>query len=155
MRRFNLFAAEPAYDEADPPGYRAGMTRLGPTLGAARLAGSLYELPPGQSVCPYHYEHGDEEWLIVLSGRATVRHPGGEDVLEPGETVCFPAGPDGAHKVTNAGEVPARVLMVSTRTMPAVAVYPDSGKIGVFTEGRTDDALFRRADAVGYYEGEA
>jgi uncharacterized cupin superfamily protein len=156
MRRFNLNAAEPSYDDTDPPGYRAGMSRFGPSIGASRLAGSLYELPPGESVCPYHYEHGDEEWLIVLSGRATVRHPGGEETLEPGDVVCFPAGPDGAHKVANAGgEETVRVLMVSTKSMPAVAVYPDSGKVGVFTEGRADDALFRRADAVGYYEGEA
>jgi uncharacterized cupin superfamily protein len=157
MRRFNLFAAEPQYDATDPDGYRAGMARFGPSIGATKLGGSVYELPPGQSVCPYHYEHGDEEWLIVLSGRPSVRHPDGEEVLEPGDVVCFPAGADGAHKVTNASETgePVRVLMLSTMNLPAVAVYPDSGKVGVFTAGKADDALFRRADAVEYYDGEA
>ena len=39
---------------------------------------TVYELPPGQSICPYHYELGDEEWLIVLAGRPTLRTPEGE-----------------------------------------------------------------------------
>jgi uncharacterized cupin superfamily protein len=157
MRKFNVFTPQPEYDSSDPDGYRAGRDSFGSKIGAEQIGASVYELPPGQSVCPYHYEHGDEEWLIVLSGRPTVRHPDGEEELEPGDVVCFPAGPDGAHKVTNAagGAEPARVLMVSTANLPAVAVYPDSGRVGVFTEDKRDDALFRRDDAVGYYEGEA
>jgi uncharacterized cupin superfamily protein len=128
---------------------------MGPAIGAAKLAGSVYELPAGQSVCPYHYEHGDEEWLIVLGGHPTIRHPEGEELLEPGDAVCFPAGPEGAHKVTNRSEEPARVLMLSTRNMPSVAIYPDSGKIGVFTESGADDVMVRRSAGVGYFDGES
>ncbi len=56
---------------------------------------SVYELAESQSICPYHYEYPEEEWLIVLEGRPTLRHPDGETVLAPGDTVCFPSGPDG------------------------------------------------------------
>ena len=56
------------------------------------MAGGYYEVPPGQANCPYHYE-SDEEWLLVLEGRLTVRHPDGEDASGPGDLVCFPAGP--------------------------------------------------------------
>ena len=101
MRRFNIFSAEVEYDEADPEGYRGGAARFGPLLGAAMLGGTVYELPGGESICPFHYEYGNEEWVIVLDGRPTLRHAGGEDELAPGDVVCFPAGPDGAHKVTN------------------------------------------------------
>lgn len=52
MKRFNLFAADAEYDADDPDGYRAGMARLGPQLGAAKLGGTIYELPAGQSICP-------------------------------------------------------------------------------------------------------
>ena len=90
MDRVNLHDPQLGYDETDPDGYRAGMDRFGSRIGARRIGGSVYELPPGQSVCPYHYEFGDEEWLIVLEGRPTIRHPGGEDELAPGDTVCFP-----------------------------------------------------------------
>jgi uncharacterized cupin superfamily protein len=155
VERANIFKAQFEYDADDPPGYGSGWFSLAPAIGGSMLAGKVYELPPGQSVCPYHYEHGDEEWLIALEGRPTVRHPGGEDELEPGDVVCFPAGPDGAHKVSNAGDATARVLIVSTRHMPAVAVYPDSDKIGVFTEVEQDNRLlFPRAAAVDYFEGE-
>jgi uncharacterized cupin superfamily protein len=154
VRRVNLFTADPPLDPTDPPGYEAGQLRLGPEIGGDKLAGGLYEVPPGQSVCPYHYELGDEEWLLVLAGTVVARHPGGEDELSAGELVCFPAGPEGAHKVTNRTGETARVVIVSTRFMPAVCVYPDSDKVGVFTEGRHDDGMFRREDSVGYYERE-
>jgi len=154
MRRFNLSAPDLKYDADDPEGYRSGMDRFGSSIGASMLGGSLYEVPPGQSICPYHYEHGDEEWLIVLDGTPTLRHPQGEDELAPGDVVCFPAGPDGAHKVTNGAEATVRVLMVSTMRMPSVAVYPDSDKIGVFTEGRRDNIMARRDSSVDYYDGE-
>jgi uncharacterized cupin superfamily protein len=154
LRRVNLNTVETEYDESDPDGYRAGMGRFGRQLGATMLGGTVYELPPGQSNCPYHYEYGNEEWLIVLAGRLTLRHPGGEDELEPGEAVCFPVGPDGAHKLTNRGDETVRVLMLSTKIEPSVAVYPDSDKIGVWTGNREDSVLLRRSATVAYYEGE-
>jgi uncharacterized cupin superfamily protein len=155
LRRFNLFAAELQHDADDPEGYRTGYSRLGPGMGASMLAGTLYELPEGQSVCPYHYEHGDEEWLIVLEGRPTVRHVEGEDELSAGDVVCFVAGPEGAHKVTNRTHATVRVLIVSTRRMPAVVVYPDSDKVGVYTEDKHDDVMVRRDSNVDYWDRES
>jgi hypothetical protein len=40
--------------------------------------------------------------------------------------------------------------MVSTKTDTAVAVYPDSGKVGVWPLKK----FFRLEDAVDYYDGE-
>jgi uncharacterized cupin superfamily protein len=155
VRRFNVFTAEPEYDPSDPDGYRAGMARFGSLIGATELGGTVYELPPGQSNCPYHYEYGNEEWLVVLAGRLTVRRPEGEEELEAGDVVCFAEGPDGAHKLTNRSNDAARVFMVSTRREPAVAVYPDSRKIGVWPDGEQDAILVRRESAVDYWDGEA
>jgi uncharacterized cupin superfamily protein len=153
MRRLNLDTAEPEYDETDPEGYRAAQLKVAPLIGGVTMAGGYYVVAPGQSNCPYHYE-SDEEWLLVLEGRLTVRHPEGEDELEPGDLVCFPAGPDGAHKLTNNGDAPVRMLIVSTANLPAVAVYPDSDKIGVWTPGRVDNIMVRRESGVDYYDGE-
>ena len=155
MRRVNLQSLEAEYDDADPDGYRAGMARFGSMLGAVMLGGTLYELPPGQSICPYHYEWGNEEWLVVLDGRLTLRHPSGEDELEQGDVVCFPVGPEGAHKLTNKSGAPVRVLMLSTKIDPSVVVYPDSDKIGVWPDGKDDHVIVRRASNVDYWEGEA
>jgi uncharacterized cupin superfamily protein len=154
IRRFNLFAPQFDYDDSDPDGYRAGLDRFGSDIGGQRLGGSVYDVPPGQSICPYHFEWGDEEWLTVLEGRASVRHPEGTDELGPGDTVCFPEGPAGAHKVTNATDAPLRVLMLSTRREPAVSVYPDGDKVGVWGAHGSAEGFFRRESTVDYYDRE-
>ena len=154
MERVNLFRVQAEFDGSDPEGYGAGMARFGPSIGAALLGGTVYELPPGASICPYHYEYGDEEWLVALTGAAAVRHPGGEDELEPGDVVCFPPGPEGAHKVTNRTGETIRVLMLSTKSPVSVAVYPDSDKIGVFPGNPEDTIMVRRESGVGYWDRE-
>ena len=70
--------------------------------------------------------------------------------MEPGDVVCFPDGPEGAHKATNRRRDTARIVILSTKHDPAIAVYPDSDKIGVWPPGK----LFRAGDAVDYWEGE-
>ena len=154
VERVNLFDLEVSYDDTDPEGYGAGAGRFGPVIGATQLGGTVYELPPGTSICPYHYEYGDEEWLVVLEGTASVRHPEGEDELARGDVVCFPAGPAGAHKVTNRSGERLRVLMLSSKSPVSVAVYPDSDKIGVFPGNEGDTVMFRRESGVGYWDGE-
>jgi uncharacterized cupin superfamily protein len=156
MRRTNLTGDVPfEWDPEDPEGFRGGRDRIGRRLGAVRTGASLYELPPGQAVCPYHYEHAEEEWLLVVEGEVAVRTPDGTETLGALELVHFPRGPEGAHGIRNASNRPARVLLWSEVVHPAVTVYPDSGKIGVYVEDGADDLVVRRADAVGYYEGEA
>jgi hypothetical protein len=45
--------------------------------------------------------------------------------------------------------------MVSTKNDPAISVYPDSDKVGVWPGGGAEDFMFHRRDAnVEYYEGE-
>jgi uncharacterized cupin superfamily protein len=146
----NLFDLETSYDDSDPPGYRCGSARLGPLLGAKLSGLSVYKVPAGQTICPYHYETGEEEWLLVLAGRVRVRTPEGEQELGPWDCVFFPAGEDGAHKVTNDSDETVRVAMWSNRLDVATAVYPDAEKIGAWPPGK----LFRLADAVEYYDGE-
>jgi uncharacterized cupin superfamily protein len=154
MRRINIAAPDFTYEEGDPEGFRSGMARLGKDLGSSRTGICVYELPPGQAICPYHYEHGEEEWLLVLEGAPTRRTPEGEEVLEPWDVVCFPVGPEGAHEVRNRTEQTARVLMFGNVAYPTVSVYPDSDKIGVWTRTEDDNRLFRRQSSVEYFDGE-
>jgi uncharacterized cupin superfamily protein len=146
----NLFDVATTQDDDDPAGYETPYARIAPLIGASDLGASVYLLNEGQSVCPYHYEHGNEEWLLVLEGRPLLRHAEGEDELEPGDLVCFPEGPEGAHKATNRRPEPARIVIFSTKSDPSVAVYPDSNKVGIWPPGK----LFRLDDAVDYWEGE-
>lgn len=153
-RRTNIAAPEFTYEKGDPAGFRSGMFRFGPLLGASQLGASVYELPPGQAICPYHYEYAEEEWLLVLDGRPTLRHPEGEELLAPWDVVCFPTGPQGAHGLRNESDETVRVLMWSTVKLPAATVYPDSDKIGIWTGNRDDDLMVRRTSGVDYYDGE-
>lgn len=154
MRRANVLTLACDYDRTDPGGYRSGKADVGQVVGGDALAVKVYELPAGESVCPYHYEY-EEEWLLVLGGTVVVRTPDYEEQLAHGEVVCFPPGPAGAHKVTNRGETLARLLMFSSAREPAVAVYPDSGKIGVWPGNPDDKVMLRRADGnVDYWDGE-
>jgi len=150
----NIFNATFIYDENDPQGYRSGAAPVGATAGGKALNVRLYELPAGQSSCPYHYEF-EEEWLLVLSGSPMLRAPDGERELGPGDLVCFPPGPAGAHKLTNRTDQVARALMFSSAREPAVAVYPDSDKIGAWPGNEADTVMVRRADGrIDYWDGE-
>jgi uncharacterized cupin superfamily protein len=122
--------------------------RVGSQLGAARTGLSVYELPPGQAVGPYHYEDPEEEWLLVVSGTPTLRHPGGEEQLEPWDLVFFPSGAAGAHLVRNDSEATARVAMFSSITAVGAVVYPDSDMIQIFTTEGDDDVVVERSSAV-------
>ncbi len=154
MKSVNILSGAYEYDPEDPPGYRAGAINLTQALGAAGLAVKSFVLAPGETVCPYHYEY-EEEWLLVLEGTIALRTPQGEQELSAGDVVAFPPGPDGAHKTSNRGEQPARLVMFSSAREPAIAVYPDSDKIGAWTGNEDDNVLlFRRDGAVGYYDGE-
>jgi uncharacterized cupin superfamily protein len=155
MRRINIAAPDFTYDGEDPEGFRAGMARLGKLLGAKESGITVYELSPGQAVCPYHYEVGEEEWLLVLEGTPTLRHPQGSETLDPWDVALFPRGPEGAHGIRNETERTARVLMFSTVVHPTATVYPDSDKVGIWTGNDADDVIVRKDSAVGYYDGEA
>jgi len=119
------------------------------------LGASLYELPPGQRTWPYHYELGNDEMLVVVAGRPTLRDPEGEHQLEPGDCVFFPNGPAGAHQIINRSDEPTRVLLVSNFAIPRGAVQVDSGKLMIRWGPEPEASLwFRRHDATEYWEAE-
>ena len=123
-----------------------GRIDVSEALGSSDFAMFVYDVPPGETSAPYHYEY-DEEWLLVVEGEITVRAPDGEHALERGDLVRFPAGPEGAHNVMNRSDAPARALLFSkTGSGVGVSVYPDSDTVGVWSED--EGLLFKRDSAV-------
>jgi uncharacterized cupin superfamily protein len=143
MDAVNIFSAENLEGRVD----------VARAAGSTATAMFIYDLAPGQSSCPYHYEY-EEEWLLVVDGTIVVRTPGGDRTLERGDLVRFSPGPSGAHKVMNRSESPARMLMLSSTRVPAVSVYPDSDKIGIWPGEAADELIFRRGTAVPWSDGE-
>jgi len=118
------------------------------------LGASLYELPPGESTFPYHYELGNDELLVVVAGRPVLRDPDGERQLEPGDCILFPSGPAGAHQIFNRSGEAVRVLLVSNFALPRAAVQEDAEKVMIrWGDGADESLWFRREDAVDYWEG--
>ena len=143
MQSVNIFSV-------DKPEGRLDVAQM---LGSKALMMFVYDVSPGGSSSPYHYEY-EEEWLLVVDGTLVLRAADGEHTLQRGDLVRFPPGPEGAHKVMNRSDAPARTLMFSSSRVPAVSVYPDSDKIGVWSGNEPDELIFRRTSAVPWSEGE-
>jgi uncharacterized cupin superfamily protein len=156
----NLF--DPEWDGGqDEPPFTWRRSRIGCLAGSEQLGASLFEVPPGSSTFPLHLHHSNEELLIVLAGRPTLRTLDDERELATGEVVAFPAGRRGAHRLDNRGEQPARVLLVSTMHAPEMSEYPDSGKVwarsyapGAEREPEAAWLIARPEDNLDYLEGE-
>lgn len=149
----------PTFEEGErPAGFRSRRARIGYELGSELIGCSLWELPAGEAAYPYHFHYADEELVIVLSGRPTLRTPEGVRELEEGEAIRFPLGEEGAHQIINRSGEPVTFLAVSSHGRPDVVVYPDSDKIGVgerLPRGGGLRAFFKRGDRIGYFEDES
>jgi uncharacterized cupin superfamily protein len=149
----------PQFDDIrDQEGFRANRARLGRQSGAQRLGLSLWEVPPGQAAYPYHAHLTEEEILVVVEGRPSLRTPDGWREMETGEVVVFERGETGAHQIVNRTEDQVRFLAASTGGEPDIVIQPDSGKVGAFErrpEGGGLRVWFRREDARDYYDGES
>jgi uncharacterized cupin superfamily protein len=148
----------PSFEEGErPEGFRARRARIGYELGTDLIGASLWEVPPGEAAYPYHFHYSDEELVVVLSGRPTLRTPEGTRELEEGEALRFGLGEESAHQIRNETDETVTFLAISSSGRPDVIVYPDSDKIG-FGERRPHGgglrAFFHRRDSVDYFDGE-
>jgi uncharacterized cupin superfamily protein len=135
-------------------GWRSKDAWIGARIESELIGGSLYELEPGNKLWPYHTHHANEEWLIVVRGRPTLRTADGEQDLREGDVVCFRRGKDGFHQVSNRTDLPVRVLMLSTLIKPDIVEYPDSGKIGSRSVAGDRILLARPGPDLDYWDGE-
>ena len=92
--------------------------------GADHLRASVWEITPGATQVPYHFHHDQEELLIVLKGRPTLRWTEGERELDEGEVVFFATGPHGAHQLVNRTDEVVRALFVSELELASSALAP-------------------------------
>ena len=77
----------------------------------------------------------------------------GEREVKPGDLLFFPAGEDGAHKLTNTSDSEPLVYLDFDIVHDLdVTMYPDSGKLGIW--GMDTNKIYRIDDDVDYYDGE-
>ena len=75
----------------------------------------------------------NEEMIVVLAGRPSLRTLDGICELRPGDIVACLIGRRGAHQLLNNSDEPVRVLVTSTMVYPEIAEQLDSDKVLVHT----------------------
>lgn len=151
----NLYGDEWDVVRESSEGVSSRFLHLGHRAGSTLLGGTLMEVGPGYRG-PYHLHYGNEELVVVLRGRVTVRNEAGERDLAEGDTAFFGLGRAGLHAIENRSDAPARFLLLSSKVHPDVTERPEEGVVGVFagdvpTMGRDApfEAFFPRDSAVG------
>lgn len=115
---------------------------------------AIMEVPPLKSSYPYHYHVAVTEVFYIISGEGLLKTPDGEQSVAAGDVIVFPPGKAGSHKITNSSATETlRYLDMDTTAQADVAVYPDSGKVGLILNGVHGDD-YRTDSAVDYYDGE-
>ena len=119
----------------------------------ANMVAGVYTIPPQKAAYPYHYHTRREEVFYIISGQGILRSPEGERTVKAGDLLYFAPTSEGAHQLINSSDsLPLVYLDVDYRPEQDVAVYPDSGKIGVW--GKGIDRVYKLDDNVDYFEGE-
>ena len=143
----------PASHRAEHEGYEYFRRKFVPFGAAKQTQVCVYEIPPGKAAYPYHFHHKTEETFYIISGTGFLRTPEGEREVRGGELIFFPAGEEGAHKLTNMSDTENLVYIDFDVTHDLdVAVYPDSDKIGVW--GMGINQMYPKSANVDYYDGE-
>ena len=143
----------PASHKCEHEGYEYFRRKFIPFGEEKNTLVSVYEIPPGKAAYPYHFHHKNEETFYILSGEGILKTPQGERRVGAGELLFFPAGPEGAHKLTNASRTENLVYIDFDVVHDIdIAVYPDSDKIGIW--GMGINKIYPQDGTVDYYDGE-
>ena len=100
---------------------------LGDAAGLTTIGVHLVRLEAGDTSSVQHFHHQDEEWVYILSGRATTLI--GDETLEvgPGDFMGFAAG-SAPHNLRNPHEEDLVYLVGGNRWPFDVCDYPKIGK---------------------------
>lgn len=98
--------------------------RLGKATGAERIGVNYCRLKKGQVSSRFHMHRVEEEFFLILEGRATLRWGKEEYHLDPGDAVSIlPGGP--AHQLRNDTEEDCIYLVIGTRDTEDEVIYPE------------------------------
>lgn len=100
--------------------------RLGKATGTVALGINQSRLKPGQISSRFHSHSLEEEFVLILSGHATLRLATDSWPLGPGDAISLrPGGP--AHQLRNDSTQDCVYLEVSTRFADDIVTYPEEG----------------------------
>lgn len=117
--------------------------------GGSQISVSLEVLPPGKQANQSHFHLLEEEHVFILEGSLTLSLGTKRFELSCGHYVCFPAGQRVGHALVNHTSAPCRYLVLGNPQPHDVAVFPETGRVGVKLMGES----YRRSETLEYWEG--
>ena len=78
--------------------------RLGPVNGLTDFAVSQVTLKPGAWSSQRHWHNGEDEFLVMIDGEATLVEDAGRTVLKPGDCAAWPKGSTNGHHLINESD---------------------------------------------------
>ncbi len=147
--------------QSDEAGFRSKDALVGKLLQLTRLGCAFTEVSPGETACPFHVHHAEDEMFVILAGEGEYRFGERRYRVQAGDVLGAPlGGVDYAHQLFNTGSEPLRYLAISSLADLDVQQFPDSGKFLVTSRpvpGSARKRFFfkgREADQQDDFEGE-
>jgi uncharacterized cupin superfamily protein len=153
--------ADLALEQSDEAGFRSRDAGVGKLLQLTRLGCAYTVVEPGETGCPFHVHHAEDEMFVILEGQGEYRFGDQRHEVRAGDVLGAPmGGPDYAHQLFNTGSVPLKYLAISSLADLDVQQFPDSGKFLVSSRkvaGSARQRFFykgREADMLDTFDGE-
>ena len=118
MPKVDLDSIEQSNSTGYPPPFNEQMAGrwqrpIGKAAGLSELGARHVVLQPGAWSSQRHWHEGEDELLVMLSGRAVLVEDDGETELLPGDIAAWPAGVRNGHHLINRGDEPCSFVCVS------------------------------------------
>jgi uncharacterized cupin superfamily protein len=135
-------------EEEDAPGgtiISHWISQAGGDSGGLSQFGALIQtIPPGTSTSHDHWHANEDEMVLLLDGWLLLHEGDVATRMKPGDAAVFPAGVAVGHHLENAGDAPARLLVVGTRAATDIITYTADGRRCVRVRALPDDLWIDR-----------
>jgi len=99
--------------------------RLGDFAGLKNFGVNQVRIAPGGQSSSRHAHKVQDEIVLVMEGEITLETDAGQEKLQPGMWVGFPAGTGDAHRLINQTDRDVVFLVIGDRTPGEEGTYPD------------------------------
>ena len=125
MPKIDLDSIPPVNRTGYPPPYDQPVEgRWQRKIGLADFGVNHVTLEPGAWSSQRHWHEGEDEMVVILSGRAVLIDDNGRTEMGPGDVAVFPKGDGNGHHLVNETEGQC-VFVAVGRTAEGVCHYPD------------------------------
>ena len=151
MPKVDVESLEPTSATGYPPPFDRPVAgrwqrRVGDAAGLKELGARHVVLEPGAWSSQRHWHEGEDELLVMLSGRAMLVEDEGETVMRPGDVAVFPKGIANGPHLVNRTDKPCRLIAVG-RAPAGLCYYSD---IDMMVDPSRDDNMYTRKDGTPF-----